>query len=342
MAMKKINLESIKKRAENEIRKSKNLKELNDVYKLYLGKKGELSLVLRSLKKMPKARKVKIGKEANKLKDLLEEKITKKTIKMKEKARVVGKKGDLFDITIPGKKPIFGHLHPLSQVKRRIEDIFQSIGFSVVEGPEAETEWYNFDALNIPKDHPSRDLWDTFYLKDGNLLRTHTSPVQILYMEKNQPPLRIIVPGRVFRHEATDARHEINFYQAEGLMVDKTISVGNFKAVIEEFLNRFFERKVKIRLRPSYFPFTEPSFEIDCSCPICSGKGCSTCGGSGWIELMGAGMVHPNVFKNSGLNPKEWQGFAFGVGIDRLAMIKYKINDIRLFYSGDLRFLNQF
>ena len=342
MVKKRISLKSIKNRAEKEIKKSKNLKDLNDVYKLYLGKKGELSLVLRSLKKMPKARKVKIGREANKLKDFLEEKIAKKTIKIKEKARVVGKKEDLFDITISGKKPILGHLHPLTQIKRKIEDIFQSMGFSVVEGPEAETEWYNFDALNIPKDHPSRDLWDTFYLKDGNLLRTHTSPVQIRYMEKNQPPLRIIVPGRVFRHEATDAGHEINFYHIEGLMVDKKISVGNFKAIIKEFFKRFFEKDIKIRLRPCYFPFTEPSFEIDCSCPICSGKGCSTCGGGGWIELMGAGMVHPNVFKNSGLNAKNWQGFAFGIGMDRLAMMKYKINDIRLFYGGDLRFLNQF
>lgn len=342
MAMKKINLESTKKRAENEIRKSKNLKELNDVYKLYLGKKGELSLVLRSLKKMPKARKMKVGKEANKLKDILEEMIAKKTIKIKEKARVDGRKGDLFDITIPGKKPIFGHLHPLTQTKERVEEIFQSMGFSVVEGPEAETEWYNFDALNIPKNHPTRDLWDTFYLKDGNVLRTHTSPAQIRYMEKNQPPLRIIASGRVFRHEATDAGHEINFYQIEGLMVDKKISVGNFKAIIKEFFKKFFEKDIKIRLRPCYFPFTEPSFEIDCSCPICSGKGCSVCGVNGWVELMGAGMVHPNVLKNCGLNPKNWQGFAFGMGMDRLTMMKYKINDIRLFFSGDLRFLNQF
>ena len=352
MAMKKINLESTKKRAENEIRKSKNLKELNNVYKLYLGKKGELSLVLRSLKKMPKARKMKVGKEANKLKNLLEEKIAKKSIKIKETARVDGRKGDLFDITIPGKKPILGHLHPLTQTKKRVEEIFQSMGFSVVEGPEAETEWYNFDALNFPKNHPARDMQDTLFIKQKNrgnlpsrnkfLMRTHTSPVQIRYMEKNQPPLRIIVPGRVFRHEATDDRHEINFYQVEGLMIDKTISVANFKAIAKEFFKQFFKKDLKVRLRPSYFPFTEPSFEADVQCAICNGKGCSTCGQSGWLEVFPGGMVHPNVLKNCGINPKNWQGFAFGMGMDRMAMLKYKINDIRLFYSGDLRFLNQF
>ena len=209
------------------------------------------------------------------------------------------------------------------------------MGFSVVEGPEMETEWYNFDALNIPKDHPARDLWDTFYLANDLLLRTHTSPVQIRHMEKNQPPLRIIAPGRIFRHEATDVSHEFNFHQVEGLMVDKTASVANFKAIIQQFLKEFFGKDMEIRLRPSYFPFVEPGFEIDMKWE------------NGWLEMMGAGMVHPNVLKNAGLTPHHysgggWQGFAFGMGMDRLAMIKYKIDDIRLFNSGDLRFLNQF
>jgi len=219
------------------------------------------------------------------------------------------------------------------------------MGFSIVEGPEMETEWYNFDALNIPKNHPARDilsLGKTFYLKNQGLLRSQTSSVQVHYMEKNSPPLRIIAPGRIFRAEATDASHETNFYQLEGLMVDKNISVANFKAIIEEFYQKFFAKPVKIRMRPSYFPFTEPSFEVDLLCINCLGKGCSACQKTGWMEMMGAGMVHPQVFKNSGLNPKFWQGFAFGMGLDRLAMMKYKINDIRLFYSGDLRFLNQF
>ncbi len=340
--MKKINLKNIEKRAEKEIKKSQNLTELNDVFKKYLGKEGELSLVLRSLKKMPEKKRVKVGKEANKLKAVLEEKIVKKTLKIKEEARGLIEKEEWFDITIPGKQPVVGHLHPLTQTKRRIEEIFQSMGFSIIEGPEIETEWYNFDALNIPKDHPARDLWDTFYLKEGDLLRTHTSPVQIRYMEKNQPPLKIIIPGRVFRHEATDAGHEINFYHIEGLMVDKNISVANFKAVIQELFQRFFGKSLKIRMRPGYFPFVEPGFEVDMTCLVCGGKGCSTCERTGWVEMLGAGMVHPNVFKNSGLNPKNWQGFAFGMGMDRLTMMKYKINDIRLFYGGDLRFLKQF
>jgi phenylalanyl-tRNA synthetase alpha chain len=208
------------------------------------------------------------------------------------------------------------------------------MGFSVAEGPEIETEWYNFDALNIPSNHPARDLWDTFWLKPkaaDYLLRTHTSPLQVRYMEKNNPPLRIIAPGRIFRYEATDATHEINFYQLEGLMIGKDVSVANFKAIIEEFYSQFFQKKTTVRLRPSYFPFTEPSFEIDMK----QGKG-------DWLEMMGAGMVHPNVLKAVGYIPGEWQGFAFGMGLDRLAMMKYKIDDVRLLYSGDLRFLKQF
>jgi phenylalanyl-tRNA synthetase alpha chain len=230
-------------------------------------------------------------------------------------------------------------------VKRKVEEIFQSLGFEVVEGPEIEDEWHNFDALNIPPGHPARDvlsLGKTFYLKKGGVMRSHTSSVQIRYMEKNQPPLKIVVPGKVFRAEATDVSHEIEFWQLEGLMVDKDVSVANFKAIVEEFFKRFFEKEVKIRLRPSFFPFTEPSFEVDVSCVICGGKGCPVCKNSGWLESGGAGMVHPQVFKNCKLNPKEWQGFAFGMGLTRLAMLKYKIPDIRLFNSGDLRFLKQF
>lgn len=260
---------------------------------------------------------------------------------MPKKELKIETKGDWIDITVPGKKITTGHLHPLTQTRRRAEEIFQSMGFSAVEGPEMETEWYNFDALNIPKDHPARDAWDTFYLKNGLLLRTHTSPVQVRYMEKNNPPLRIIVPGTVFRHEATDSSHEFQLFQIEGLMVDKTISVAHLKAIIGEFFCRFFEKKVKFRLTPDYFPFTEPSFNIAISCLVCRGRGCSACKKTGWLEVAGAGMVHPNVFKNAGL-VKGWQGWAFGFGLERLAMLKHKINDIRLFRSGDLRFLRQF
>lgn len=237
-----------------------------------------------------------------------------------------------------------GYLHPLTKIQREIVDIFSSMGFSVVDGPEIETEYYNFDALNIPQDHPARDLMDTFYLErsdkqgsrrgsylgDGRLLRTHTSPVQIHYMEKHQPPLRIIVPGRCFRNERTDKTHDVQFYQVEGLMVDERVSIANFKGVISEFFKRLFGAQTKIRLRPGYFPFTEPSFEIDAKME------------EKWSEMMGAGMVHPDLFKRVGYVPEKWQGFAFGLGIDRVAMIKYKIDDIRLFYCGDLRFLRQF
>ena len=347
-----VNLKLLKKQAEKEIKRTENLKELDNIFKKYLGKRGEITQILASIKNLTKEKRARVGKEANLLKNFLEKKFSEKTIEIKRKIEKEIEEREWIDITVPGKRPSLGHLHPLSQVKRKTEEIFQSIGFSVIEGPEVETEWYNFDALNIPKDHPARDAWDTFWLRQetGNrkqearklLLRTHTSPVQVRYMEKNNPPLRIIVPGRIFRHEATDASHEVNFYQVEGLMVDKKVSVANFKAVIEEFFQRFFERPIAIRIRPSYFPFTEPSFEVDISCSNCRGRGCSVCSKTGWLEMMGAGMVHPNVFKAAGLNPKNWQGFAFGIGLDRLAMMKYKINDIRLFYSGDLRFLNQF
>jgi len=343
--MPKVDLKILKIRASKEIKKAKDLKELDEIFKRYLGKKGEITQILRSLKNLPEKERKKKGKLANQIKQETEKAITIK----KEKFQVSNFKlqDEWLDVTVPGKKPVLGHLHPLTLVKRKTEEIFQAMGFSVVEGPEIENEWYNFDALNIPKDHPARDVWDTLWLcqkevKGKLLLRTHTSPVQIRYMEKNNPPLRIIVPGRIFRHEATDASHEINFYQLEGLMLGKEITAANFKAIIKEFFSRFFEKEVKIRLRPSYFPFTEPSFEVDISCLVCGGNGCKVCSGTGWVELMGAGMVHPNILKNSGLKPKNWQGFAFGIGLDRLVMMKYKINDIRLFYSGDLKFLEQF
>ena len=341
--MVKNELKSIKILAQKEIEKAKNLKELNRVFKKYLGKKGKLSLILGSLKELPLEERKKIGKKANELKNVLEGKFDKKVQEIKKQAKKgIGKK-EWVDVTIPGKKIALGHLHPLTLIKREVCQIFQQMGFEVVEGPEIETEWYNFDALNIPKEHPARDEWDTLWLRQNKLLlRTHTSPVQIRYMEKHKPPLRIIALGKVFRHEATDASHEMQFYQVEGLMVGKEISAANFKAVIQEFFGKFFKKPIKVRLSPDYFPFTEPSFDISITCVVCGGKGCSVCKRTGWLEMMGAGMVHPSVFKNLGLDPKNWQGFAFGMGLDRLAMMKYKINDIRLFHSGDLRFLKQF
>lgn len=336
-----VNLKLFQKQAQKDIAKAKNLKELDEVYRKYLGKKGKLTQVLRSLKNLPEKEKKEKGKLANQIKQDIGKAVQEKRYKIQDSE--YRKQDERIDVTLPGKKLQVGHLHPLTQVQKRAEEIFQSMGFSVIDDPEIETEWYNFDALNIPKDHPARDAWNTLWIKNEKLLlRTHTSPVQIRYMEKNNPPLRIIVPGRVFRHEATDASHEMNFYQVEGLMVDKGVSAANFKAIIQEFLRRFFGKPVRIQVRPCYFPFTEPSFEVDMSCLNCGGKGCPSCSHSGWMEMMGAGMVQPNVYKAAGLNPKDWQGFAFGMGLDRLAMMKYKINDIRLFYSGDLRFLNQF
>ncbi len=238
------------------------------------------------------------------------------------------------DVTAPGKKIEHGHLHPLTQVQNKAVEIFSSMGFEIAEGPEVETEYYNFDALNIPAEHPARDLWDTFWLKananNAKLLRTHTSPVQVRYIETHQPPIRIIAPGKVFRYEATDVSHEIQFYQLEGLMVDKNITLANLKAVMGIFFQKFFSKNIEVRLRPSYFPFVEPGVEIDMKY------------NGNWMEVAGAGMVHPKVLENAGLNFNDWQGFAFGMGMDRLAMIKYKINDVRLFYSSDLRFIKQF
>jgi phenylalanyl-tRNA synthetase alpha chain len=337
------NLEKEKKEAKEKIEKSSNLKELDIVFREYLGPKGKLKSLSSSLKKISLNKRKALGKKINEFKEyflkILEE---KKKRFLSEKENILEK--EWIDITIPPPKLERGSLHPLTIIKRKVEEIFQLMGFSIVEGPEIETEWYNFDALNIPKEHPARDLWDTFYLKGkNNLLRTHTSSVQIRFMEKNTPPFRIISVGRVFRREATDAGHEINFHQVEGLVVDRKVSIANFKWVVEEFFNRLFKKNIQKRLRPSYFPFTEPSFEVDIHCPWCKkNEDCERCKGKKWIEVMGAGMVHPNVLRAVNFNEKEWSGFAFGLGLERLAMIFFGIDDIRLFYSGDLRFLNQF
>ncbi len=302
----------------------------------YLGRKGKLTLILRSLGGMVLEEKKKIGPAAQALRKEFEELLSNHEAVAKEGASAPHA---AIDLTAPGRRFSRGHLHPLTQVEDEIRRIFASMNFSVVEGPEVESEYYNFDALNIPAGHPARDMWDTFWISRGAkkstenlLLRTHTSPVQIRYMEAHEPPFQIIVPGRTFRYEATDASHEINFDQLEGLVVGKSITLANFKFVVEAFFEKFFKgRKIEFRYRPSYFPFVEPGIEVDIK--IAGGK---------WLEIMGAGMVHPRVFEYAHYNPHEWQGFAFGIGIDRLAMIKYRVPDIRLFYSGDLRFINQF
>lgn len=323
-------IKELKKQAFNDLGKIKNPDDLEHFRIKYLGRKGDITNILRSLKDLSASKKKKIGAEANEFKKELVKEFNQK----KKKLQAGSLQLDKIDVTAPGIKIPHGHLHPLTLILRKIEEIFQSMGFKVVEGFDIENEYYTFDALNIPKDHPARDLWDTFWLKtkpEKLLLRTHTSPMQIRYMEKNNPPFRIIVPGRVFRYEATDASHSHTFYQLEGLMVDSHINVTNFKAVIEEFLKKLFGEDVKTKMVPSYYPFVEPGFDIFMKFP--TGK---------WLEIMGAGMVHPNVFKSVGYVPGNWQGFAFGLGIDRVAMLKYRINDIRLLYSGDLKFLNQF
>ncbi len=335
-----MNLLEIKEKALSEIENAPDLKTLEQIRVKYLGRKGEITFILRSLGKLPLEERKKIGPELNGLKKELEDLLDKR----KEEIGGTGLKEPLLDFTKPGKRIKKGHLHPLTCVEEDIRRIFTSMNFSIIEGPEIETEHYNFDALNIPANHPSRDMWDTFWLKSGNnqesknknnphfLLRTHTSPMQIRYMETHEPPFQIIVPGRVFRYEATDFSHEINFYQVEGLMVGSDITLANFKFIVEEFFKKFFSgREIEFRFRPSYFPFVEPGLEVDIKLS-----------GDNWFEVMGAGMVHRKVFDVARYNPDQIQGFAFGMGLDRLAMIKYKIPDIRLFYSGDLRFIHQF
>ncbi|HUT96268.1 MAG TPA: phenylalanine--tRNA ligase subunit alpha [Candidatus Paceibacterota bacterium] len=333
-----MDIKELKIRAMEELAKARASADLDNFQNKYLSRKGEVSNILRSLKDLSIEQRKKIGPEANQLRqDLgmaLKEK--KKNISTQGESRLMGHT-TRFDITAPGKKIARGHLHPITHILRKIEEIFQSMGFKILEGFDIETEYYNFDALNIPKNHPARDAWDTFWLrrspgaKSELLLRTHTSPMQVRFMEKNNPPFRVIVPGRCFRYEATDASHSHTFYQLEGLMVDRCINIANFKAVIEQFLKKLFGNDIEIRIKPSYFPFVEPGFEAEMR--DASGK---------WMEIMGAGIVHPNVFKAAGYVPGEWQGFAFGIGIDRITMLKYKINDIRLLYSNDLKFLNQF
>ncbi|MEK7478776.1 MAG: phenylalanine--tRNA ligase subunit alpha [Patescibacteria group bacterium] len=354
-------IEEIKNRAENEIKNCVDLKSLEDLKIKYLGRKGEVNQILRSLGDLSLEEKKIIGPRAQSLRNELD------TLFEDKKNEFLSKKSrNSLDITRPGKKIKIGHLHPLTIVENDIIDIFKSMSFSVIDGgPEVETEYYNFDALNIPKNHPAREMHDTFWLQDNQkqltrdtkqltesrgskvsgqklLLRTHTSPMQIRYMETHKPPFQIIVPGRVFRYEATDASHEINFHQVECLMVGKDIGLSNFKYIVEQFYSRVFRKKLSVRLRPSYFPFVEPGLEIDIQCVKCEGKGCNVCKESGWLEVTGAGMVHPNVFRAAGYDPKEYQGFAFGAGVERIAMLKYNIPDIRMFYSGDLKFINQF
>jgi len=311
----------------------------------FIGRKSQLAGLINNLGQLSPEERKTAGMLLNQAKQEITEQIQKKRAEL---SAIRQKMATSRDVTLPGIKPEIGHLSPLTYINRELVDIFKELGYEVVDGPEAETETNNFDLLNIPANHPARDQWDTFWLKqepDGNnntLLRTHTSPVQIRYMQTHPPPIRIISPGRAFRYEAEDATHSSVFSQIEGLMIDKDINVAHLKATMLHFVRRILGEKHNIRLRPSFFPFTEPSFEVDISCGLCDGKGCKSCSHKGWLELMGAGMVHPQVLRNVGIDPEVYSGFAFGAGIERLTMLKYGITDIRLFLSGDMRFIKQF
>jgi len=305
----------------------------------YLGRKGIIPALMKELRNVSDEQKPIIGKLANEVKAEIQQALESTAERLKSASEA--SEGAL-DVTLPGRRPKIGHKHPLSRVMDDTVDIFRRLGFIAADGPDLETEYHNFDALNTPEDHPSRDIQDTFYLPDGRLLRTQTSPVQIRVMEKQQPPVRIICPGRCFRRDTPDATHSMNFHQIEGLYVDKNVSLSDLKGTLRTFAHELLGADVDVRFRPHFFPFTEPSIEYDFSCIICGGKGCRICSNSGWLEISGAGMVDPAVFEAVGYDPEEWSGYAFGMGIERIAMIRYAINDIRLLYENDMRFLRQF
>ena len=308
----------------------------------YLGKKGELTAVLRGMGKLSAEERPVIGQIANEVREAIENELSARAQAAKNAELDRRLKAERLDVTVPGTEIAVGHIHPLDRVQRDMEEIFIGMGFDIVEGPEVEYDYYNFQALNIPPDHPARDTQDTFYITDNILLRSQTSPVQARTMEIRKPPIRIISPGRVYRSDAMDATHSPLFHQMEGLVVDKNVTMGDLKGTLEMFAKKMFGDNTKVRFRPHHFPFTEPSAEVDVSCFACGGKGCRLCKGEGWIEILGAGMVHPNVLRICGIDPEEYSGFAFGMGIERVTMLKYHIDDIRHLYENDIRFLAQF
>ncbi|MDO5015205.1 MAG: phenylalanine--tRNA ligase subunit alpha [Clostridia bacterium] len=319
-----------------------NVKDLNDLKSDILGKKSELNALLKAIGQASKEDRPKFGQMINEQRQKIQKKIADVQNELETRALNKKLKEETIDITLPGHKVNLGHSHVLSQTLSDVENIFISMGFQVVNGPEIETDYYNFEALNIPKDHPARDTQDTFYINDNLLLRTQTSPMQIHVMENQKPPIRIIAPGRVYRSDTVDATHSPIFHQVEGLVIDKNITMGNLKWTLQEFAKKLYGENTKIRLRPHHFQFTEPSCEIDVTCFKCQGKGCPMCKDEGFIEILGAGMVHPNVLRNCNIDPEVYSGFAFGLGLERLAMFKFNIDDMRLFYKNDTRFLSQF
>ena len=338
-------IEELKREAAEAVKKAaKNLNDLNEIRVKYLGKKGEITGLLRGLGKLSKEDRPRIGQIVNEARQQLETLIADKNDELKAKELESRLASEKIDVTLPGRQMPLGHLHPLTLTLNRIKDIFMTMGFSVEEGPEIERDYFNFEALNLPKDHPARDMQDSFYITEEILMRTQTSPVQARTMQSHEPnsPIRMIAPGRVYRRDDYDATHSPMFTQVEGLVIDKGISLADLKGTLELFLHQIFNENVGVRFRPSFFPFTEPSAEVDISCVMCHGKGCRVCKGTGWLEILGAGMVHPHVLEMSGYDPKKVSGFAFGLGVERIAMLSYGVDDLRLFYDNDMRFLRQF
>lgn len=341
MNLKNIDLEEIVSELKKELESIDDYQSFQNLKSKYLGKNGMIKSLMKNLKNLNEEQKKQYGKKINELKNIIEEIFEEKLNELKEKEKILKEKESWIDVTIPGSPRKIGKPSLISKTIREIEEIFIGMGFSVAEGPEIENSWYNFDALNTPEWHPAREMQDTFYLSNDKkyLLRTHTSPVQIRTMLSNKPPLAIISPGRVYRKDELDATHSPVFHQVEGLFVDKNVSVAHIKMYLEYLAKKLFGDKVAILLRPSYFPFTEPSFEVDISCIFCEGKGCNICKNSGWIEILGAGLVHPNVFKSVNYDPDIWEGFAFGMGIERVALLKYNVPEMREFYKNDIRFI---
>jgi phenylalanyl-tRNA synthetase alpha chain len=328
--------------AAEELERASSLPDVEQVRVKYLGKKGLLTQLLRAMPSLPPAERPVIGREANEAKAEIEAALARRLQTVVQGERRARLAADRVDLTLPGRRVVPGARHPLSLVLDEIIDVFVGLGFAVADGPEVESDYYNFEALNIPKDHPARDMQDTFYVSEDVLLRTHTSPVQIRTMLRQKPPVRIIVPGRVYRRDALDQTHSPIFHQVEGLAVDRDISMGDLRGTLELFARELFGADSRIRFRPSFFPFTEPSAEVDVLCFGCKGTGCRICKASGWLEILGSGMVHPQVLRTVGYDPEEWTGWAFGMGVERVAMLRYGIDDIRLFFENDLRFLEQF
>jgi phenylalanyl-tRNA synthetase alpha chain len=331
----------LQRRAAEAINAAQDLTTLDAIRIDYLGKKGLLTEILKNLANLSAEERPKAGQQVNLAKRDISLLIDEKLQNLKERDLQQKLAAEKIDVTLPGRETKYGTLHPVTQVKQKINDYFSHLGFDIIQGPEVETEYYNFEALNIPGHHPARAMHDTFYFDDGRLLRTHTSPVQIRIMEREQPPLRLIAPGRVYRCDS-DMTHTPMFHQVEGLVIDKDITMTNLRGLLHDFFASFFEREIKLRFRPSYFPFTEPSAEVDIQCTQCQGKGCRTCKFTGWLEVLGCGMVHPNVLKAVNISPQEYQGFAFGMGMDRLAMLYFGIEDLRMLFENDIAFLKQF